>query len=91
MIIFNYTVNYIDIILAAILLVFIIAGYCRGLFINIVNFIRWAVGLFLCFLCGITHAGLFVLGLMFIMTGLAIMFSLTKELISDTKRAKQNK
>ena len=49
------------------------------------------VGLLLCILCGITHAGLFVLGLMLIMTGLAIMFSLTKELISDTKRAKQNK
>ena len=49
MIIFNYTVNYIDIILIAILLLFIVAGYCRGLFINIVNFIRWAVGLFLCF------------------------------------------
>ena len=49
MIIFNYTVNYIDIILVAILLVFIIGGYCRGLFINIVNFIRWAIGLFLCF------------------------------------------
>ena len=49
MIIFNYTVNYIDIILVAILLLFVICGYFRGLFINIVNFIRWALGMFLCF------------------------------------------
>lgn len=49
MVIFNYTVNYIDIILVLLLLVFIVMGYCRGLFINVVNFLRWAVGMFLCF------------------------------------------
>ena len=49
MIIFNYTVNYIDIALALVALLFVIGGYCRGLFINVINFIRWAVGLFLCF------------------------------------------
>ena len=49
MVIFNYTVNYIDIALVALLLIFIIVGYFRGLFINIANFIRWAVGMFLCF------------------------------------------
>ena len=49
MIIFNYVVNYIDIILAAILLIFIIIGYCRGLIINVINFIRWSVGTSLCF------------------------------------------
>ena len=49
MVIFNYTVNYIDRILVLLLLAFVILGYCRGLFINVVNFLRWAVGLFLCF------------------------------------------
>ena len=49
MIIFNYVVNYIDILLAAILLIFVIIGYCRGLLINVINFIRWSLGLFLCF------------------------------------------
>ena len=49
MVIFNYTVNYIDIILVLILIAFIVAGYCRGLFINVANFLRWAVGMFLCF------------------------------------------
>ena len=49
MVIFNYTVNYIDIILVLMLLAFIVAGYCRGLFVNVANFLRWAVGLFLCF------------------------------------------
>jgi len=52
MIIFNYTVNYIDILLVLLLLLFIVIGYCRGLLINVVNFIRWAVGLFLCFFFG---------------------------------------
>ena len=49
MVIFNYTVNYIDVALCALLLMFIIIGYCRGLFVNVVNFIRWALGLFLSF------------------------------------------
>ena len=49
MTIFNYTVNYIDVALCAVFLIFLIIGYNRGLLINVVNFIRWAVGLFLCF------------------------------------------
>ena len=49
MVIFNYVVNYIDIALAAIILLFIIMGFCRGLLINVVNFLRWSLGLFLCF------------------------------------------
>ena len=49
MTIFNYVVNYVDIALVAILLIFIIIGYCRGLLINVVNFLRWSIGLFLCF------------------------------------------
>ncbi|MBQ9531957.1 MAG: CvpA family protein [Eubacterium sp.] len=49
MIIFNYVVNYIDIALIAILLIFMIIGFCRGLLINVVNFLRWSCGLFLCF------------------------------------------
>ena len=47
--IFNYVVNYIDVALIAILLVFMIVGFCRGLLINIINLLRWAIGLFLCF------------------------------------------
>ena len=49
MTIFNYVVNYIDIALAAIILIFLIIGWCRGLLINVINFIRWSAGLFLCF------------------------------------------
>ena len=49
MTILNYTVNYIDIALAAVVLICVIVGYARGLFINVINFIRWAVGLLLCF------------------------------------------
>ena len=49
MTIFNYAVNYIDIALAAIILIFIIIGWCRGLLINVINFIRYSAGLFLCF------------------------------------------
>ena len=49
MTIFNYVVNYIDIALAAIILLFLILGWCRGLLINVINFIRWSAGLLLCF------------------------------------------
>ncbi len=47
--VFNYVINYIDIALIAILLIFIIIGFCRGLLINVINFFRWSIGLFLCF------------------------------------------
>lgn len=49
MTIFNYTVNYIDIALTAVFLIFTFIGYKRGLLITVVNFIRYAVGFFLCF------------------------------------------
>ena len=49
MTIFNYTVNYIDIALVAIVIAAMIIGYHRGLIINIVRFVRAAVGTFLCF------------------------------------------
>ena len=49
MTIFNYTVNYVDIGIAAIFLLLALIGYHRGLIINVVNFIRYTVGLFLCF------------------------------------------
>lgn len=49
MTIFNYTVNYIDIAIAAIFLLFAFVGYQRGILITIVNLIRTAVGFFLCF------------------------------------------
>ena len=49
MTIFNYTVNYIDVALAAFVIIVAAIGCHRGLLLNVVNFIRWSVGLFLCF------------------------------------------
>lgn len=49
MTIFNYTVNYIDVALVAVFLIFTFVGYKRGLLITLINFIRYAVGFFLCF------------------------------------------
>lgn len=49
MTIFNYTVNYIDVAVVGVFVLFAFLGYHRGLIINIVNFIRYSVGLFLCF------------------------------------------
>lgn len=49
MTIFNYTINYIDVALVAIMLLAGIIGYFRGIIISVVNFIRAAVGMFLCF------------------------------------------
>lgn len=48
MTIFNYTVNYVDLIIVGILLVFGIVGQQRGLFITLVNFIRYVLGFSLC-------------------------------------------
>lgn len=48
MTIFNYTVNYVDIIICAIFLLFGFVGWKKGIFITVVNFIRYVVGLFLC-------------------------------------------
>lgn len=54
MTIFQYTVNYADIAVCVILIGAGVIGYFRGVFINIVKFIRTAIGLFLCFYCS-TH------------------------------------
>ncbi len=51
MTIFNYTVNYIDILFVAIVAAAMIIGYHRGLVINIIRFVRASVGSFLCFFC----------------------------------------
>lgn len=48
MTIFNYTVNYVDLIIVGILLIFGIVGQQRGLFITLVNFIRYVLGFSLC-------------------------------------------
>ncbi|WP_308617889.1 CvpA family protein [uncultured Eubacterium sp.] len=48
MTIFNYTVNYVDLIIVGILLIFGIVGQQRGIFITLVNFIRYVLGFSLC-------------------------------------------
>lgn len=49
MTIFNYTVNYIDVAFVLLMLVMTIVGFCRGIFLTLLNFIRYSVGIFLCF------------------------------------------
>lgn len=51
MTVFNYSVNYFDVIITGILLVFGIVGAKRGIFITLVNFIRYVIGFFLCVFC----------------------------------------
>lgn len=51
MTIFNYTVNYIDVAICAIFLIFTILGCKKGIFITVVNFIRYSLGFMLCFFC----------------------------------------
>lgn len=46
-------------------------------------------GILLFCLCGIESPGLYVLGIIFGMAGITIMYVLTKELISDKKKAKK--
>lgn len=48
MTIFNYTVNYIDLIIVGLVLLFTILGYTRGLFITLVNFLRYVFGFSFC-------------------------------------------
>lgn len=48
MTIFNYTVNYVDLIIVGILLIFGIVGHQKGIFITLVNFIRYVLGFSLC-------------------------------------------
>ena len=49
MTILGTTFNYADLAIVLIFLIAAIVGYCRGIIINIVNFIRLSVGTFLCF------------------------------------------
>lgn len=46
--IFNYTVNYIDVIIVGIVLLFSVVGYSRGLFVTLLNFVRYVFGFSLC-------------------------------------------
>lgn len=48
MTIFNYTVNYVDVIIVGIVLLFSVVGYSRGLFVTLLNFIRYVFGFSLC-------------------------------------------
>ncbi len=48
MTIFNYTVNYVDLIIVGIVLFFAIIGLQKGIFITLVNFIRYVLGFSLC-------------------------------------------
>ena len=48
MTIFNYTVNYVDLIIVGIILFFAIIGLQKGIFITLVNFIRYVLGFSLC-------------------------------------------
>lgn len=51
MTIFNYTLNYVDVAFALIVVFAAIIGYMRGIFSTVIRLIRAAVGLFLCFYC----------------------------------------
>lgn len=68
MTIFNYTLNYVDVIIVGVLLLAFFVGYSKGILITLVNLIRYSVGLFLC---------------MFVANGYSEMFynSLVKERI----------
>ena len=48
MTIFNYTVNYVDLIIVGIVLFFGFVGLNKGIFITLINFIRYVVGLSAC-------------------------------------------
>lgn len=48
MTIFNYTVNYVDLIIVGIFLFFGFLGLNKGIFITLINFIRYVVGLSAC-------------------------------------------
>lgn len=48
MTIFNYTLNYVDVIIVGVLLLTFFVGYAKGILITLVNLIRYSVGLFLC-------------------------------------------
>lgn len=56
MTIFNYTVNYVDVAFALIMLLMTVVGFFRGIFLTLVNFVRYSVGIFLCFFFSNTFA-----------------------------------
>lgn len=45
------SINYIDIGIIAVFLILTIIGYCRGILMTVINFIRYALGFSLCFFC----------------------------------------
>ncbi|MBQ9228689.1 MAG: CvpA family protein [Eubacterium sp.] len=49
MTVLGITFNYVDLAIADVVLVAAVIGFCRGIIINIINFIRLSVGAFLCF------------------------------------------
>ena len=49
MTVLGITFNYIDLAIVLIMVIAAIIGFCRGLLINVINFIRISVGIFLCF------------------------------------------
>ena len=49
MTIFNYTLNYIDLAFVLLLILAAVNCYHRGFVVNLLGFIKWSVGLFLCF------------------------------------------
>ncbi len=56
MTIFNYTVNYIDLLIVGIVIFFAVIGSFRGIALTIVHFLRYSIGLPLCFIASIKTA-----------------------------------
>ena len=48
MTVFNYTVNYVDIAIVAVLLLAAVSGWRRGILITVLRFVRWTAGAALC-------------------------------------------
>lgn len=49
MTILNYTLNYVDLIIAGIIIMFAIIGSYKGIVLTVVNFLRFTLGISLCF------------------------------------------
>ncbi len=49
MTIFNYTVNYVDVAIVGAVILLAVIGYVRGILMSVINFIRFSIGIFLCF------------------------------------------
>ena len=50
MTVFNYTVNYVDLAIAAVILLAVISGFRRGMLITVLRFLRWTACVALCWL-----------------------------------------